>query len=187
MKNFLLTTVITSAVLLASCDKLKELTRFSQSFDYKEFISVPGLPSQQTQLPPGGASESLPRFGIATNSKEHIEKYKTATNLITEVLLSKLNMAVTNPPNSSFNYVDTIQLYISSSPNGTNEQLVAYKNDIARDIQKVDLDVTNINLKEYFILDSMYYRIYAHFVEIPSDETRVEVNTTLTMNASLLE
>ncbi|MEZ5016605.1 MAG: hypothetical protein R2800_06090 [Flavipsychrobacter sp.] len=187
MKKILLISFITTSVFFASCDKLKELTSFSQDFDYKEFIDVPGLPSQQTQLPQGGASESLPRFGIATNSKEHIEKYKTATNLITDVLLSKLNMTITNPLNSNFNYVDTIQLYVSSSASGTNEQLIAYKNNIAKGIQKVDLDVTNINLKEYFILDSMYYRVYAHFVEIPAKETRVELNTTLTMKASLLQ
>lgn len=187
MKRFLLTTFITSAVFFASCDKLKELTSFSQDFDYKEFIDVPGLPSQQTQLPPGGASESLPRFGVATNSKAYIEQYKTAVDLITDVLLSKLNMSITNPVNSNFNYVDTIQLYVSTSPSGTNEQLIAYKNNIAKGLQKVDLDVTNINLKDYFVQDSMYYRIYAHFVEIPDKETRVEINTTLTMKASLLQ
>lgn len=187
MKKILLTTISASLFLFASCDKLKELASFSQSFDYKQIVDVPGLPSKQVTLPQGGASESLPRFGVATNSAQYINENRTSADLITDVLLSKMSMNIISPANGHFDYIDTVKLFLSASASGADEQLVAYKYNIPKGQNTVVLDVTNINLKPYFLKDSMYYRIYGHFVDIPVDETKVEVNTTLTMKASLLQ
>ncbi len=183
--TLLLTVIFTLSIVAISCDKLKELTTFTQNFDYKETFEVPGLPNQQQQLPQGGLSESLPRFGVATNSEEYINQSQTKTDLVTKVALTKAALTITNPTDQHFDYVDTIKMFISGA-GGSNEQLVAYKYDIPKGKETIDLDETDINLKEYFLLDSMFYRIYAHFVGIPDSNTTIELNATLSMDASLL-
>lgn len=186
MKRIIVPLVSLSVLFLASCDKLKELANINFSVDYKETTDVPGLPNSPVIPPNQGLTESIPRIGAATNSEETIKEYNTSSELIKEVKLGKLDLILEAPTTQTFNIVDSIWVYISSTSTGQGEQRVAYKFDIPNDAKQVSLNVEDLNLKDYFLQDSMYFRLQGHFKTAPDSATRLTLDTRFDVLANPL-
>lgn len=181
-KAFIYTCV---ALAFASCDKVKELANINRDLTYSETISIPSLPGDIDTLPPGGISAYFPGQGIATNSQAFIEEYQTSPNLINHVKLTKLATVSKEPAGGNFDFVDTLNVYLRAD--GLEEKLVAYKHGIPKGVSTIDLDcVSDINLKEYFLKDTMYLRFGGHFVGVPDSATKIELNSTFNLFANPL-
>jgi hypothetical protein len=188
MKKYYLILALAAAGI-TSCDKLKTLGDISRDFTYTEKVdmpSVPGLPAGVDSLPAGGYTGYLPSRAVATNSKQHIGESGSTPDLVKHVKLTKFAAAIYQPAGANFDFTDTVRMYISAQ--GLEEKLAAYKYGVPKGTQNLELDVTpDVNLKDYFVKDSIYIRFGGHFVGTPDSATKLELTTTLNMLANPLQ
>jgi hypothetical protein len=173
------------ALAFASCDKVKQLANINQNLTYTETISIPELPGGIDTLPPGGVAAYFPGQGIPTNSQDYLNQFGTTAALITHVKMTKLAAVITQPSGANFDFIDTINVYLSA--NGLDEKLVAYKHGISKGLTSIDLDCpSDINLKEYFLKDTMYLRFGGHFVGVPKSDSKIDLTSTFNLLANPL-
>lgn len=171
----------------ASCDKVKHLGDISRDLTYTENVdlpSVPGLPTGVDTLPPGGLTAFAPSIPMATNSKQYISESGSTSDLVKHVILTKFSATITQPPGKNFDFIDTLLMYVSAP--GLDKKLVAHKYGVPKGQQKVDLDCDSVNLKEYFIKDTMYIDFGGHFIGVPDSASKVELSATFNMLANPL-
>ena len=89
------------------------------------------------------------------------------------------------PSGSNFDFMDTIRVYVSAQ--GLEEKLAAKKYGIPKGQQTLELDCEDVNLKEYFIKDTMYIRFGGHFTGVPDSNAKIELTPTFNMLANPLK
>lgn len=181
----LITGIIAIAVFtLTSCDKLTSLADIKFSVTYNEQENVPGLPDNPF-IPSTGLTTSIPTIGVETKSQEYIQEYNTSEELIREVKISLLSLNIDEPSSQNFDIVDSLWLYVSGP--GVEERLAAYKFDIPKNQQKLEMTLEDLNLKEYFVKDSMFFRLKGHFYGAPDSATKITFNSKFDVIANPLE
>jgi hypothetical protein len=173
------------AIGFAGCVKIKDLTKITQDIDYEETIDIPGVPGGSKIIPPGGISATYPANGFATNSTETLAKYDTKAENIENLTLTKLSLTMSQPDSQNLNFMDSVRVYISAT--GLEEKLAAYRYDIGKDQKTVNLDRSGDNFKDYFLRDSIFFRVAGHFVSIPDSNSKMKMNMTFTLVANPLE
>ncbi|MCB9046980.1 MAG: hypothetical protein H6550_12680 [Chitinophagales bacterium] len=163
MKKVIL--VALSVFILASCKKLEDLIKVNFVVPYSKTVAVTGLQDNPVIPPVVGLRASIPPIGVATNSTETMSNYNTSGDLVKSVVFSYLNVDVNEPSSQTLDMVDSLWLYVSAS--GLPEVLVSHYYDIPRGIRSLELETTDDNMKEYFLRDSMYFRIEGHFYNAP--------------------
>ena len=99
--------------------------------------------------------------------------------------LSNINMQIIAPPDQYFDFLDTIQLYISTETQP--EVLVAYQYNIPKWMKQISLVIVpNVNLKNYFVQDSITVRLNAHINAIPASGTEVQLSGKFSVTANPL-
>jgi len=174
--------IAAAAFTFSGC--IKNLTNINKEIDYSQEFSFSGVPGGGTTLPPGGVRANFPIFAFATNAQQYIDQYKTSSDKITSLKLAKCNLTMSLPANGNFDYVDSIQIYLSAT--GLNEKLAAYKYDIPKGQNTISLDKSTDEFKEYFLKDSMYVRVSAHFVAVPDSNSKINMETGFNMIANPL-
>lgn len=138
MKNTLITTLLLVSFLsFISCKKQKEFTVSNSSS-----FTIPSSNAPIT-LP---IEVSTPE--TTSNVQTKVDSEGSSSKLIESVILSELNLTITNPSNGNFNFLNSIEIYLSS-PNQP-EILAAWQYDIPEDnATALKLTTSNTNLKEY--------------------------------------
>ena len=166
-----------------SCKKVKSLANIGADLPYPQTVTIPAYSEDGFPVPEGGTSLPFPAIPVATNSREYIAQYNTSADKVVSVSLKSLNMHMTKPEGENFDFVDTIQLYISAPP--MPEVLMAYDYTIAKGTNDVSLTTTNVNLKEYFLKDTMYIRPYMHITKAPK-ATEIDIKSIFRLVANPL-
>ncbi len=174
MKKFLLSITVLAVLLVGSCKKLKSLADIQFGVPIKETVDVPGLPGAPT-IPGNGLTTSLPPIGSKTNSEEYIRQYNTSSDFITEVKIAEMKLTIEAPSSQTFDIVDSLWLFISAP--GLGEQLAAYEYNIPNGTQVINMDIVDMNIKDYFLQDSIYFRLQGHFYSAPDSTTRLTIET----------
>lgn len=172
MKKVLI--VALALVGLASCDKLKSIADIRFSVPYSERVEVDGLPGSPIILPQG-LTASVPPIAVETKSEEYIKQYNTSSTLISEVKLGELKLEINEPATQNFDIMDSVWLFVSAS--GLPEIQAAHYFDIPKGTRTLDMITTGENLKEYFLQDSMYFRIQGHFYKAPDSASVFTIST----------
>lgn len=170
---------------LMSCEKLENLGDISRDFTYSETVDmpeVPQLPAGMDTLPAGGYTGYVPAMAMATNSKQYVGESGSTADLVKHAKMIKISANMLQPGGANFDFMDTVRMYVSAQ--GLEEKLIGYKYGIPKGTQQLDLDVDSVNLKEYFLKDTMYVRFGGHFVGVPDSNTRLDLKTTINMLAN---
>jgi hypothetical protein len=169
------------------CEKIKELADININLDYKETVDIPALPGGIDTIPPGtGVSAYFPGKGFATNSQQYLNQNKTNAELVKHVKLTKLSAVMQQPTSANFDFIDTLRIYMYSKD--LEEKLVAYKYGVPKGQTSLEMDlVQDLNMKDYFLKDSMFVRFGGHFVGIPDSNSKVELSTTFNLLANPLQ
>ncbi len=186
MKKLILLCTLAAFSLLPACSKIKQLANINVDLPFSQQMQVPAVQgyTEGMQLPMG-VTIPFPAIPVATNSKDFIATYNTAANMIVDVDLKSLNFQITAPATQNFDFMDTVQLYISSK--SQPEVLVAYKYGVPKSTQSIDFyTITSVNLKNYFVEDTMYFRISAHVNAIPASGTNLKLSSVLHVLANPL-
>jgi hypothetical protein len=179
---------IAAAALIISCSKAKQLANINVDIPYSQQVSVPPVTgySQTVPLPAGGTTLSFPSVPFATNSQQYLSQYNTAANLIISVDLKSLNLQILAPPAQNFNFMDNVEVYISSTTQP--EVLIASQYTIPKGITTLDLTTNQMaNLKNYFTDDTIYFRLNTHINALPLAGAQMQISSVFHLLANPLQ
>jgi hypothetical protein len=168
-------------VFAMACNKVRQLANINVDIPYSTTINIPGTAVDAgLPFPPQGISLPFPAFPIATNSKQQLAQNNTIAEKVIEADLKTLSLTIVSPPDLTFDFVDSVRLYISAK--NLPEQLVAYEYNIPKGLHTLNLTTnTNVNLKDYFLQDTMYFRFYTHINSLPP-KTDGQLNVAAVMH-----
>jgi len=172
MKHLIYTVFVFTAVGLAGC---KKLVSFKMDFD--DTVTIP--------------ANSIINFPIdivaqenTTNSEQQFSNNGTGTNLISKVVLNRMDLSIKNPTTANFNFLKSVQIYLSSP--GLPEVLIAHREDIpATGLQELPLTCENTDLKDYIKKATYSVRVKAVTDEALTQNTDVNVHSQFQVDAGL--
>lgn len=172
MKHLIYTAIVLTVVGLAGC---KKLVSFKMDFD-------------DTVTIPANAVINIPIDIIAqentTNSEQEFSNNGTGTNLISKVVLNRLDLTIKNPVSANFNFLKSVQVYLSSP--GLPEVLIAHREDVpATGLQELPLTCENTDLKEYIKKSTYSVRVKAVTDEAVTQNTDVNVHSQFQVDAGI--
>lgn len=167
--------ILTILFTISSCDKVDELTKFDLEYNSKVVI-------------PASAGIDLP-FNVftpemKTNSESKFEVNDTRKDLIEEIKLTELQMVITSPTDADFSFLNSIEVYISAE--GLDEIKIAEK-EVGENVgNTLDVDVLDIDLKEYIKKDEFNLRLNTVTDEVINSDHEIDVNSTFFVDAKIL-
>lgn len=185
MKRKFTLVIVAALIVTASCKKLIQLADIHFSVPNTETVTVDGLEGNPPIPVNIGKKATLPPVPVPTNSEEYINQYNTSSSLIKEVVLGELNMEILEPSTQTFDLVDSLWLYISAD--GLPEILVAHQFNIPDDVRKLDLNTSEDNLKDYFLKETINFKIEGYFMKAPDSGTTFNITTRFDAIANPLE
>ena len=173
MRNIIL--ILTILFTVSSCDKIDELTKFDLEYNSKVIV-------------PGATGINLPFNMITpdmeTNSKSQFEVNDTRKDLIEEIKLTELKMVITSPTNADFSFLNSVEVYISAE--GLDEIKIAEKEVDENVGSTLDVNVLDIDLKEYIKKDEFNLRLNTVTDEVINEDHEIDVNSTFFVDAKIL-
>ena len=188
MKRIMCLTGAALLLTVTGCSKIHDFANINVDIPYNQQITVPQVAGDAAgvPLPAGGANLPFPAFPVMTNAQQYVSTYKTSIDKIISFDLNSMVIQIQSPPNQNFDFLDSIQLYISA--NSQLEMLVAYANSVPKGQTTLSLTaMPGVNLKNYFIQDTMYYRLNAHINAVPASGTVLNIASSFHLLANPLE
>ena len=181
MKRSILVLAALALVVFFGCKKAEDLATIDQDITYQEDVPIP----YGSSVPiPVNMGTSVP-YAFATDYQTYLNTYHTSADKVISTKMKKLSMRITSPSNQNFDFLDTVKLYVNAP--GLPEVLAAYKAPVPKGTQLVDLDVVDVELKPYFLQDSMHVRLYGFVNTLPQANTTVNLSTTFKLIANPLK
>lgn len=170
--------IIILFVIFSSCKKAEELATFD--INRSEKFTVPATGPTL----PIGSVVGLPP--ITTNTSSDFKNNRSETKYAKDVKLTKLNFVITNPPSANFNFLKSVKIYISIPGVAGSEKVLAWNDDVPRDVQAFDLTTSGDKLDEYIKAENYSLRVETVVREAVPQETQVTSNMTFKVTAKLL-
>ena len=171
-KIFLLSFII---LFIAGCEATKKLTQFNMEFNNTIVISS----TTGVDLP-----FNIYTPDIETNAESTFEINDTRKDLVEEIRLTSLTFTLTSPPNADFNFLKSINIFISAE--GLSEAKVAWKDDIPSDVSHINLEVTGVDLQEYIKKDEFSLRYNIETNELLASDHHIDVHSVFFVQAKIL-
>ena len=163
-------------IMLLSCDKLDELTKFD--IEYKSNVTIPsttGIDLPFDVLTPD----------METNSDSEFEVNDTRKDLIEDIRLTELILKITSPDDADFSFLESIVIYISADD--LDEIKIAEEVEVNPNTGiTLDVDVIDVDLQEYIKKDKFKLRLETVTDEAINRDHEIEVNSTFFVDAKIL-
>lgn len=158
------------------CKKLKKYTDFD--VDYSTDFVVPA----------SGGLINLPINIVTpettTNTEGIYDNEGTEAKLVDEVTMTRLNLQINSPQNASFDFLKSIEVYLSCS--NEPEVLVASKYDIPQTgLRLLELDTHGDNLKAYLQENAFKIRVKTNMRQALAYDVSMTANETFHVKAKL--
>ncbi|MBA3665375.1 MAG: hypothetical protein H0W61_14355 [Bacteroidetes bacterium] len=127
-------------------EKVDELTEFDIS--YSNNISVPSQ-TMSMNVPVDFTTPDVP-----TQSVSKFSEHKTTEDLVSEIKFTKMRVSVSS---GNLDFLKSLSVYVKAS--GVGEQLIATKNPIPTGLTTLDLDLQDVNIKNFIIQPNIQFRV----------------------------
>ncbi|AZQ60157.1 hypothetical protein EJ994_15610 [Maribacter sp. MJ134] len=159
-----------------SCDKLDELTKFD--IEYSQRATIPS--STGVDLPFDVFTPET-----ETNSESEFEINDTRKDLIEEIKLTQLELVIISPDGADFSFLESISVFISAD--GLDEIQIASLAEVSDNTgTRLNLDTSDIDLKDYIKSDKFSLRLNTVTDELLSTDHELEVNSMFFVDAKIL-
>ncbi|HEX8325893.1 MAG TPA: hypothetical protein VF629_00015 [Hymenobacter sp.] len=135
MKKLLLLLPLVALFTFVGCKKIDRLLTFT--VDVMQEVQIPGYV--------GGAQ--LAPVTVRTKSEDSFRNNKTTRDKVKDVLLDKFVLTITEPAGSNFDFLQKLELYISTNAN--NKILLASIDNVPQGVNTLTLVPTKARLDEY--------------------------------------
>ncbi len=175
MKNrFLLLLVVST--FLVGCQSLSKLTQFDMP--YSTSVTIPA--STPLNLP---FNFSTPL--VETNSTQFFTSNGINKDLIDKIVLKKLEMTVSSPTNGNFNFLKSIEIYITAD--NLPDTKIAWLDNIPDNApMPLELTVSQDNLQQFIEKDKFGLKIKAMTDEIITTDYKIDVKTIFMIDVKVL-
>jgi hypothetical protein len=158
------------------CKKLKKYTDFDVDYS-TDFV-----------IPANGGLIGLPINIVTpettTNTEGVYDNNDTEAKLVDEVTMTRLNLVINSPQNASFDFLESIEVYLSTS--SEPEVLVASKYDIPKSgLRVLELDTRDENLKAYLQENAFKIRVKTNMRQAVAYDISMTANETFHVKAKL--
>ncbi|TVZ53450.1 hypothetical protein [Dokdonia sp. Hel_I_53] len=161
---------------IVCCDKLDDLTKFN--IDYNTEYTIPASSILGTPF-------EFVTPEVTTNSQQEFENNDTNADLVESVKLRDLTLTIQSPTTGDFDFLNEIFIYINAD--GLEEILIASKSGIQEDgSQTLDLDVENVELREYILKDSYTLRTQSVTDQTIEEDHVINIYTNFRVDAKIL-
>lgn len=184
MKKLILSAALMPLLVFTSCDQLKDKLAVNFEVPYSSDATVDGLPGNPT-IPATGMKLTLFTTDQETKSQEYIQQYNTSSELLLEAKIKDLHLEMKAPSGQNFDMVDSLWVYLSAT--NKTEVLAAHKFGIPRNTTKIEFDLEDLNMKEYFLQERIQLRIEGHFYDGVAQGTVLNIGGTVAAKADPLE
>lgn len=179
--NRIITGTLALIVVLGACKKADEaidkLTQFTFETDY--VVKVPATPIVSA------VPVDLVTPEIATHSEETFSANKTRADLVEHIELTKLELQVKTPEGGNLQFLKSVSIYARAE--GLPEVKVAYKDVVPDDVgATLSLDVTGVDLTEYFKKTKYQLRITVTSDQVVSEDYGVNAHGVFFVDAKVL-
>ncbi|HEV3222679.1 MAG TPA: hypothetical protein VGZ90_07365 [Puia sp.] len=161
-------------VLCNSCKKLEQLFAFTIS--NQSSVTIPS--SSPVNLPVDIATPN-----VTSNSSQEFKNNNTNVNLVKNITLQSLQLSITSPSNQTFNFLQSIHIYIST--NSSNEIELAYLDQIPANVNLIGLIPTQASLDQYVKASSYNLRTTVVTSQILTQNVNINVDSKFRVTASL--
>ena len=168
---------VLAVTVIFSCKKTKEkidkLTEFDTSYSSTFDVPASGVPIN--------TPFDFTTPDVETNSGTMFASQKTVADKVTEVKLTKVTMSTDA---GNFDYLKSITIFIQA-PNQPEAQ-IATKANVPEGRTSLDLDLNDVNIKNYITGSTFKFRISAVFDGAVATDQQIKLNETMHVKASLL-
>ncbi len=179
--------LIAAVIWVSACQKIKSIANINFKIPFSQSVSVPdvaGYPSGAV-LPAGGLNLPFPPVTVATNTQQYFDQYHASSKNLIAADLNDADIMITAPPGQNFNFLDSIQIFVSSET--VPEILIAYLFDVPKGVTKINLVVVpGQDLKRYVVKDSITMRLKAHVNALPFAGTELQTEGAFHVTANPL-
>lgn len=165
-------------VFSSACQKAKEGVTFTLST--RSEVTIPSTTGLNLPI-------NLLSPNITTNSNSSFESNRTTPALIREIKLSRLDINIMTPNQTTFDFLRTLRVYMSAPdmPEVELASAVDIPSDGRRSLElTVDKDT---NFKEYLVKDRISLRVQATTRQLVTSDTKLEVLPAFEVRASLID
>jgi hypothetical protein len=168
------------ALLFSQCKKgddiVDSLTHFDFSTDY--VVKVPASP-----MTPFPVSVVTPE--IKTHSDVEFDNNNTRADMVEQISLKALTLSVETPTSGTLSFLKSVDIHAMAD--GLPAVRVAYKDQVSADVgSTLSLDMTNVELKEYFKKETYHLRVTVTTDEAITQEYAIRANGTFFVDAKVL-
>ncbi|GHA63295.1 hypothetical protein [Pontibacter akesuensis] len=175
MKRIALSFVLLVALVTVACEKIDDLLTFY--IDEDETFTI------DSSFPIGRLVPITP-FTVPTNSEETFKNNQTRAELVKDVSLNKLTLVITDPQQQNFDFLDEIELYISSE--NQPEVKIAFLEEVPMGATQLELKSTNAKLDEYIKGESYTIRTKAALRKPVSQDITIKADMRFKVTADPL-
>lgn len=175
MRRLAMAVVMIVALAAVACDKIDDLLTF--------YINEEETFTIESEFPLGVLVPATP-FTITTNSEEKFKNNKTRAELVKDVTLNRLALKVTNPEGQNFDFLERIELYISSEDEP--EVKIAYLDAVPQGQTELTLESTNVKLDKYIKGDNYTIRTKAALRKAISRDITIKADMRFKVTADPL-
>lgn len=172
MKRLVYPALLLFLIGFSSC---KKLISFKMEYD-------------DTATIPANALINIP-FDIVTqqqttNSQQTFENNGTASDLISRVELTNLDLSILTPASEDFNFLKSVEIFLSAPE--LSEIRVAYNTNVPNNgLRELPLTCEDHDLKEYLKKSSYSIRVKAETDEAITQNVEVNIHSKFTVDAGL--
>jgi hypothetical protein len=161
-------------VFCSSCKKLEQLFTFTISNESS--VTIPS--SSPVNLPVDVATPS-----VSSNSSQEFKNNNTNVNLVKNITLENLQLTITSPSNQTFNFLQSIHIYIST--NSSNEIELAHLDQIPTNMSSITLIPTQEALDQYVKASSYNLRTEVVTSQVLTQSVNINVDSKFKVTANL--
>ncbi len=128
----------------------------------------------------------LPIPTVSTSATQEYENQGIVPSQIKEIVLNNLIITITAPADEDFSFLDAIYVYIQKS-DGSDEQEIAYLENINSTATSITLETTGVNLVDYLRDENGYkLRIRVKVKEVLNNDVDIKVDLNFKVVARIL-
>ncbi len=165
-------------VFSSACEKAKEGVTFTLST--RSEVTIPSTTGLNLPI-------NLLSPDITTNSNSSFSSNRTTPELVREIKLSRLDINIMSPNQTTFDFLRTLRVYMSA-PDLPEVELASAVDIPADGRRSLELTVDkDTNFKEYLVKDRISLRVQATTRQLVTSDTKLEVLPAFEVRASLID
>jgi len=175
MKKIIFLLTAFSICLLTNCEKARKLTQFRM--DYHETVVVGA--TQGINLP-----FNILTPEIESNAESTFSLNDTRKDLVKEIILDHVALTIISPEERTFSFLKSINIFLNAD--GLPEEKIAWRDNINSNNQRIELETTGKDLKDYIKKDTFVLRLNTVTKEHITRDYHIDIHSVFMVDAKLL-